>query len=88
MFVRYLRTYRTDTAAEVIDIIASGDQLSAFRNFMEEDENAQDVDQLGDDEGDDNIFIRNSSEPAKPSWFSEDPNATFGMYCKHAIAWS
>lgn len=78
MFVRYLRSYRADTAAEVIEIITSGDQLSAFRNLLEEDEDGQDLDQIGDDEDEDNAFARNSSESAKLSWFSEDPNVSIG----------
>jgi hypothetical protein len=78
MFVRYLRSYRADTATEVIEIITSGDQLSAFRNLLEEDEDGQDLDQIGDDEHEDNAFARNSSESAKLSWFSEDPNVSIG----------
>ncbi|KAI8583532.1 hypothetical protein K450DRAFT_221621 [Umbelopsis ramanniana AG] len=74
MFVRYLRSYRTDTAAEVIAIITNGDQLSAFRDSLGDEDVDEALDQIDDDDDEHSAFGRNSAEPAKVSWYLEDPN--------------
>ncbi|CAM0141967.1 unnamed protein product [Umbelopsis sp. WA50703] len=74
MFVRYLRSYRTDTAAEVIEMITNGDLAPALQNAMEmEDTPEYDLDE--DDSADANNFNRKSAEPSKLSWYSDDSNA-------------
>jgi hypothetical protein len=77
MFVRYLRSYRTDTAAEVIEMITNGDLAPALQNAMEmEDTPEYDLDE--DDSADANNFNRKSAEPSKLSWYSDDSNAPCG----------
>jgi hypothetical protein len=78
MFVRYLRSYRTDTTAEVIEIITNGELLSTFRDAMSDNDIDQELDQMDDDEDEHSAFGRNSAEPAKLSWYMEDPNVAVG----------
>lgn len=78
MFVRYLRSYRTDTATEVIAIITNGDQLSAFRDAMGDEDFDETLDQMDDDEEEHSAFGRTSVEPAKLSWYMEDPKVAVG----------
>jgi hypothetical protein len=78
MFVRYLRSYRTDTAAEVIAIITNGDQLTVFRDAMGDEDVDEAIDQIDDEDDEHSAFGRNSAEPAKVSWYLEDPNIAVG----------
>lgn len=74
MFVRYLRSYRTDTAVEVIEMITNGDLAPALQSAMEmEDTPEYDMDE--DDGTDADSFTRKPAESPKLSWYSDDPNA-------------
>ncbi|KAJ2960084.1 hypothetical protein NQZ79_g4460 [Umbelopsis isabellina] len=78
MFVRYLRSYRTDTAVEVIEMITNGDLAPALQSAMDmEDTPEYDMDE--DDAADTDSFTRKSAEPPKLSWYSDDANAPYAL---------